>query len=99
MHDPDAGAAGGHRDQRRGVGVAQHEYDVGAVRVEVGVGMGQQLSDPLALVALQQPRGVGRAAELGEQVGIEQRVAVLAGGDATDLVPGRAQRRDDGRPA
>ena len=61
--------------------------------------MGQQLPDPLALGAVQQPRGVGGAAELGEQVGVEQRVAVLAGGDAADVVPGRAQRGDDGRPA
>ena len=28
VHDPDTGAARGERDERRGVGVTQHEYDV-----------------------------------------------------------------------
>ena len=90
VHDADArrGARPG-ATQRRGVGVTEHEYDVGPVRVEVGVGMGQDRADALALVAIEHPRGVGCAAQLGEQVGVA----------AADRCAGRWRRSGRACPA
>ena len=93
---PDAVATGGDGHQGSGVGVAEDEDGIGGMCCQLGKGGRQQLTEALALGALQGPDVVRYETQPGEDVAVHPGVVVLTGGDAADLVAGGAQGVDDG---
>ena len=96
VHDRHLVAPRGHPEQRHGARVAEQHHGVRSARADGLVGVLEDRADSSGLAVGERPALVRGELEVLEELVGETRVVVLAGRERMDLVPGPAERDDDG---